>query len=140
MKKIFLLLLVLCGTSYAQLSSASIKAKARLKDAIAYRQEFLLRTQNSEWMRKEYGNYEMHKYSWGLRKKTADRDQLEIDIKVLELYEKYDMQLSWDANDELISWDKRNKLSEQAMPFELYEIMYNNKERVFPSSKEVCHH
>lgn len=140
MKKITVIILLICGTIYAQQSIGSLTAKSRLINAIAYRQDFINRQQNSEWMQQEYGNYEMYKYPWGLRKKTADRDGIEIDIRVLQFYEKYDMQLAHDENGGLITSKQRAKLNEEIMPFKLYEALSKNKERVFPRSTEECFH
>lgn len=140
MKKITVIILLLCGTIFAQTSASTQVAKSRLINAIAYRQDFINRQQNSEWMGQEYGKYEMYKYPWGLRKKTADRDGIEIDIRVLQFYEKYDMQLANDENDGLITSNQRAKLNEEIMPFNLYEVLSKNKERVFPDKTESCHH
>jgi hypothetical protein len=140
MKKITVIILLLCGTVYAQPSTRSLIAKSQLRNAITYRQDFINRQQNSEWMQQEYGNYEMYKYPWGLRKKTADRDRIEIDIRVLQFYEKYDMQLAHDENDGLITSNQRAKLNEEIMPIKLYEVLTKNKERVFPDSEGQCTH
>lgn len=140
MKKITVIIVLLCGTVYAQPSIGSLTAKSQLRNAIAYRQDFINRQQNSKWMQQEYGNYEMYKYTWGLRKKTADRDGIEIDIRVLQFYEKYDMQLAHDENDGLITSNQRAKLNEEIMPIKLYEVLTKNKERVFPDSEGLCTH
>ena len=140
MKKITVIILLICGTIFAQTSASTQVAKKQLQNALAYRQDFINRQQNSEWMRQEYGRYEMYKYPWGLRQKTSDRDGIEIDIRVLQYYEKYDMRLTDDLIAGHISENQRIKLNNEIMPMKLYEVLTKNKERVFPESSEECHH
>ncbi len=135
-----IILFLVCNAAMPQQSRESNTALKQLQNALAYRQDFINRQQNSELMGQEYGKYEIYKYPWGLRKKTADRDRIEIDIKVLQFYEKYDMQLAHDENDGLITSNQRAKLNEEIMPFNLYEVLSKNIERVFPDKTEYCKH
>ena len=135
-----IILFLVCNAAMSQQSRETKTALKSLQNAIAYRQDFINRQQNSEWMQQEYGNYVMHKYSWGLRQKTVDRDQIEIDIRVLQFCMEYDVESTNDLLAGLITEKERDRVYNLVMPLELYEALDKNKERVFPSSKEVCRH
>lgn len=139
MKKLLITFLIF-GAVFAQPSRSTQSALKSLKDAIAYRQDFINRKQNRELMAQWYDDYTMYKYPWGLRQKTIERDQIEINIRVLQFYEKYDMGLANDENDGLISSKQRAKFNVEVMPLKFYEVLSKSKDIVFPEPKEACRH
>ena len=130
--KMILIMLLICGTMLAQKSPETLKALKSLQNSIAYRQDFINRQQNSEWMQQEYGNYEMHKYSWGLRQKTVDRDQIEIDVKVIEDYNNLVRRLQNEIDLGIVPSKNWDLILNNALPTKLYDAMVKNGEKELP--------
>ena len=131
---------LICGAIFAQPSPSTQTALKSLQNAIAYRQDFIIRQQNSYLTAQEYGHYEMYKYSWGLRQKTIERDQIEIDMRVLKYYEVYSMRLTDDLLAGRITKSQLVNYNNSAMPQYLYDRLADSKEKIYPASSETCQH
>lgn len=131
---------LVCGAMLAQPSSETQSALKSLQNGIAYRLDFVIRQQNGYLTAQEYGHYEMYKYTWGLRQKTIERDQIEIDMRVLRFYELYSMRLTDDLLAGRITKSQLIYYNNSAMPQFSYDKLADSKEKIYPPSGETCQH